>query len=257
MYWRPSVAEQAGTPASLRLTSAADPDTPISFIPASERAGDWSLNLVQPLVAGTTYVLEDTAACEGSAARVTFTAGPAAPLPSTLGSVHIGAASRMDLDVATAAGSCSTPVDTIAASVQFLPTVGAGPWKDLFLYETLADGQAWFSQSSITDRVPPGESWRGRGRDMLYHACTPNPQASYPGLTEGSHRIAFRATLPGTNIDVTTPDAIVHLICDAPDEDGKDDIRHDGCASSMPSAAVALLLLALVTPRRRGRTARG
>lgn len=235
----------------MRLTTSAAPSTVLVFTATAQLNGDYVIVPDAPLVEGTSYVLEDLATCNGVAGpRVTFTAGPSAPLPTSLGTVTSDPHSRRaELDVATAAGSCSTTVDAEQFGIELAPNSGAAPWMALFLFETVVDTRPWAIQARINVATPPGASWQGRGRDLLFRVCTPNPDASYVGLAPAGHAVAFQASLPGAlaNPPLSTPAFDVELMCDsAPDPaDGS-----AGCAAAQPSSA-GLLLLALFLVRRR------
>lgn len=250
-YYRPS--SQGGTPgdASLvRLTAASAPAVSLELTAVAQPNGDFVLVPDAPLVAGETYTLEDGTLCNGDSMHATFTAGPSAPLPSSLGTVRlIGHGMFAELDVATASGSCSTKVEATIAQVTLDRSASAEPWKDLLLYETLVDDKPWVNQASINVRTDPGESWLGRGADLLYRVCAPNPDALFPGLSVGGHVVRFRASLPGvTNqTSLATPAEAIEIMCTAnpnpdPDEPGSDG---GGCTTSKP-ATLGFLLLALL-----------
>jgi uncharacterized protein (TIGR03382 family) len=255
LFWRPSMTSgQPADPSTVRLTRLGD-TTPIPFTPVAEvGSSDWVLVPQQPFIAGTQYVLEESVQCNGApGARTVFTAGPEAPLPTTLGTLSIiGHGNFMDLEVATGSGSCSTMVGATVLSIFLEPSAEIEPWKDLLLYDTLVDGQPWVNQSTANMRPAPGASWRGRGKDLLYRICEPNPDASYPGLAVGGHQVAFRATLPGTSMTIATPAQALELMCTSrPPDEEEEDGDDGGCATTTPaSATFVFALLALLLVRR-------
>jgi hypothetical protein len=101
LYWRPS---SDATPDGVRLTP--NGGAPIPLIAIQEPNG-WLLTPATPLVAGTQYVLEETDGCE-QPFRVTFTAGPTAPLPTSLGTTRSVRAGAVE-----AAISCSAYAETL------------------------------------------------------------------------------------------------------------------------------------------------
>jgi hypothetical protein len=262
LYWRPgrSGGGAASTTSSVRLTTVSAPSTALPFTATALPSGDYVIVPSAPLVEGTAYVLEDQSTCGGSAGspRVTFTAGPAAPLPTSLGTVStIGHGTRLGLEVATASGSCSTMIDAVTFSIELSPSAEAIPWSSLLLYETLVDDQPWAIQESINISSAPGESWKGRARDLLFRTCTPSPDASYPGMSPGTHDVAFRASLPGGQ-PISTPPSPVELMCDdvmpPGDEISPEDDSSNGCASSTPAASSWILIGLVVLFGRRCKT---
>lgn len=260
-YWRPSIASgQPADPSTVQLRDVADPGTSLGFTATQLPNGDYLLTPDAPLVAGARYALEDRSICNGTTTHATFTAGPAAPLPTSLGSMGIiGHGNRLPIQVATASGSCSTEVDAEVLGIELVTSADATPWKDLLLYETIVDDQPWSNQASINAPVTPGQSWKGRGADTLYRICKPNADALQPGLAIGGHYVRFRATLPGAATSLATSPTLIELMCDADPDEEEENHPSDGggCSSSTPaSASFVLLALAflLVTSSRRRRS---
>ena len=257
LFWRPSLTSgQPADPSTVRLTRYGD-TTAIPFTPVQELGStDWVLVPQQPFVEGTQYVLEESVECNGApGARTVFTAGPSAPLPTTLGALRTTPHGNFqDLEVATASGSCSTTVGATVLSITLETSTNADRWKDLLLYETLVDGQPWVNQSTANARPSPGASWRGRGEDLLFRICEPNPDALYQGLAAGGHQVAFRATLPGSSVSLVTPEQALEVMCAArPDDTTGGKIDNDAaCSSTTPaSGACVLFVLGLLLVRRR------
>ncbi len=255
LYWRPGSGESgAPSPASVRLTTVGAPGSALPFTATSLPGGDYVLVPAAPLVEGTSYVLEDLSICNGTARpRVTFTAGPSAPLPTSLGTVSTDPHGyRAEIDVATSVGSCSTTIDATLFGIALEPSAEAAPWMALLMFETVVDDQRWVAQESINVATSPGASWKGRGRDLLYRICTPNPDASYQGMSLGGHQVAFRASLP-TAQPISAAPLGIELMCDlAPDTDPDDDSAV-GCASSKPSSSSLILVAFAALLRRRRR----
>jgi MYXO-CTERM domain-containing protein len=251
LYWRPSIVDnRSADPSMVSLVREGD-TTPIPVTPIAQGT-DWVLVPQVPLVAGTRYVLAESRECNGTAgARATFTVGPSAPLPTTLGTLELlGHGNFMELEVG-AGGSCSTTIGAMAVQVSLTAAPDIAPWKDLLVYETLVDGQPWFTEPSINVRTPPGGSWYGRGIDLLYRICEPDPSAARPGLTAGGHEAAFRATLPGSSITLATPAQAFELMCASPPRRIDNDAA---CSSTTPaSGAFVLFVLALLLVHRTRR----
>jgi uncharacterized protein (TIGR03382 family) len=257
-YFRPSESGSPGDASLVRLSAASDPTASIPFTAVPQPNGDFVLVPDAPLVEGETYTLEDRALCNNSTLHSTFTAGPAAPLPTSLGTVElVGHGNFAELDLATVSGSCSTSVDATVLQIALAESASASPWKDLFLYETLVDDQPWVNQASIAVRTTPGESWVGRGKDLLYRVCQLSSDAYYQGLPIGGHEVRFRASLPGaspTTASLATPKQAFEIMC-TPDPDENEPDDHDdggGCSTSTPATlGGVMLVLASLTLRRR------
>jgi MYXO-CTERM domain-containing protein len=258
LYWRPS---SGGTPGEIRLTAVGDAQIPLTSVKEAN-SDAYVLTPSTPLVAGMQYVLEDTGEClYQQPLRSTFMVGPAAPLPTSLGTTQRdGAYVRGDISVATAGGSCSIELDAASATITLTHSADAEPWKDLFVYETLVDSQLWTPHTAINVSRPLGASWRGRARDQLYRVCVEN-NGEGRGLDEGTHEAAFRAYLPGQAKLVATS-VNVDTICDPSNgSNGSGSGSNDpgtptdsgGCCSTSGSSAnVAwVALLGLLLRRRR------
>jgi MYXO-CTERM domain-containing protein len=256
LYWRPAASD--ASPANVRLTTVADPTTALPFTATKLPSGDYVIVPDAPLAAGTAYVLEDLMPCtfipNNPPVRNTFTAGPSAPLPQSLGGVSlIGHGIQGDLEVGTSDGSCSKTVDAVSISVQLEPSADAQPWLSLLLFQTLVDDAVWSAQRQINVPIAPGESWKGRGIDLLYRVCEEDTGNINRGLSVGGHRVQFRGALPGVATELYSSDTSVELMCDSTDPDPDDPLGNDGggCSSSgAPSLLLALLALALLLARR-------
>ncbi len=261
LLWRPSFGETGwATPTDVRMTRTSDPGTALPFAALATPDGDYVLIPDAPLVTGDSYMLADTTTCAGEPnARVTFSVGPAAPRPTSLGIVVTDErATRGDLEIATAVGSCSTTVDAATLDVELTLSAEAQPWAALLLFETRVDDQRWIVSSAIGQSIPPGSTWMGRGRDRLFRACTPNEDATQDGLSSGAHDVEMRAALPGLT-PIASATVPVELGCDPEDTEGGDvdvdvDSPNAGCASSGKGSLLGgLLVLGVIARRRRTR----
>lgn len=285
IYWRARHDASPGgvTPSNVTLTTTTDPGAPLSFTatPLSD-ANAYLLVPDAPLVAGTSYRLVDSTTCMfggGGGApspTVVFAVGPSAPLPTTLGVLAVTDLPPRTDSVISSGGSCSTSAVLASAAVAIdYPSVpGTAPWRDVLHFETRADGQIWFGRSSSLQSIAPGESWVGRGFDRLYTACSEDPFNDVGWeLSEGTHQVEMRATLPGTSLALATGTRAVTLVCPPPGNDGDggegggdgETGEGGGCCStaerhgagSAPWLALGVVALLLRWParRRRGRRA--
>jgi hypothetical protein len=237
LYWRPS---SDATPDGVRLTP--NGGAPIPLIAIQEPNG-WLLTPATPLVAGTQYVIEETDGCE-QPFRVTFTAGPTAPFPTSLGTTQReGPYERSELLVETALGSCSIEADATHATIVLAHSADAEPWKDLFFYETIVDGRGWSPRTDLLRPHPIGESWRGRGRDQLFRVCGDTTEGRR--LEEGHHEAAFRARLPGEP-PLSASAETIEIECELPEPS-------NGCSTTRASTGVFMWLALLGLLRRRAR----
>lgn len=231
--WRPMSSTSGGPaidPANVTIyIEGADPTATLPFTATPLDGGDYLLVPAQPLVEGTTYLLVDATECwDGSTGPMAaITAGAPAPLPQALGALVVFNPQVDTLTVATASGTCDTDVTAAMVSVQLAPSTDAVPWLDVLELDTLVDGQPWHALRTENGSIPPGESWAGRGWDVIYSVCeSSDPNVSH-GTTEGRHTVTMRATIPGADgVIVATSDPF-ELDCgsigDPPDDPPIDD----------------------------------
>lgn len=273
IYWRPRPDDPSPAASQVTLTTAADPATPLAFT-ATMVPERRSFLLVPdaPLVVGTQYVLTDATTCPNTTTappvRASFTVGPAAPLPTTLGVLAVSDLPPRTTSIATHGGGCSTGATVISAAVtvDFATAPEATPWRDVLHYQTYVDGAVWQPTASILSSPPPGASWEGRGFDRVFSVCRLEgafPQQPSYDLPQGEHQVQLRASLPGAEVAIQTSTRAVTLMCPPvlpPDGDaGLEEVGEPGggcCSSSTgsggaASAGLALLVaLALVLPAR-------
>ena len=264
-HWRPvlSFDNKVSDPSNVSLKTAGGVEVPITGTPLPN--GDWVFTIDEPLVAGTGYVLTDLNVCAGDQLGPTaaFTAAPAEPLPTDLGTLTTSDHRITSFEVGTSSGSCSTPIDADQVLVDLGLSATALPWRDALMFETLVDGDSWRPQASINSSTSPGTSWRGRGADRVYTTCLANDPSAFPGTTEGPHEVTMRASLPG-QATVLSSSVPVELSCNPlpPDEcesgllphgacdDGDD---HGGCNAGGATGLLGLALVGLLCSRRRKR----
>lgn len=270
LIWRPMrPLDGAGTadPSQVVLATTADPATPIPFTATALTGGDYLLVPQGPLVAGTSYVLVDHTTCEATGAHgpsVTFTATATAPEPAELGALAASDDGIGSLTLGTVSGSCSSDVSADRATITLAPSADAAPWLDVIEFETRVDGHEWGSSDNLDEVDPPGQSWQGRGRDLLYEVCETMDDGVSAGLAAGTHQVELRATLPGSQAEIASAPIDVTLACapEQPPTCATDPTlcpvdpagpAHDGCSAADPSGAAWLVLAlgVLLLPLRR------
>jgi MYXO-CTERM domain-containing protein len=279
LYWRPRYDSlEPVAPSSVTLSTAADPGTPLAFTATELSSHNYLLVPDAPLVEGTTYLLTDATACMfggggNPSPTVTFTVGPTAPMPTTIGTLAVTDLPVRTDAVASAGGSCSLDavVASAAVAIDYVAVPSAAPWRDVLHFQTYVDGRPWNGRASILGTFAPGASWVGRGFDRLITVCrVDDPFGDEnqvgPQLAEGPHQVEMRATLPGTSLAFSTGARTVTLACPTvlpPDGDaGLDGGSGEtgeggGCCSSTthPGAAagLAFAVSAWLARRRRAR----
>ena len=215
VYWRPMLSSSnpmTADPSRVVLTSTAEPGKPLPFKATALANGDFLLVLDAPLTAGTSYTITDSSTCDFTGEHgphATFTAAPAAPLPTYLGALVVTDGEVAPLEVASSSGSCFSEVSADRSTFVLAPATDAQPWLDVLQFETLVDGTKWRAVSGIGQTLPPGASWQGRGSDLLYRVCKTTDTSVDQGLATGTHDVELRATLPGTPVMLTSDSATV------------------------------------------------
>lgn len=171
---------------------------------------------LQPLAPNADYHAQATSPCIGGMdIDATVRTSAAAPLPTSVGALTAGPARREPLDVG-ASGSCSARIDAVTLSVEVELSDDARPWRGLLLWTTEVDGTPWRPKHSITDNLPTGGSWAGRGRDLLFTRCEETGggfPTIFPSLSEGRHTVQMFARLSGTDVRLATNRLEVELSC--------------------------------------------
>lgn len=177
-----------------------------------ERVGE-RLLLSTALKLGSSYQVRLRSACDGSVWNGKFTASKPAPLPRDLGRLVAVQPQPGALQLAHRGGSCSQAARVFYVDVAVELSEAALPWADLFRFETWVDGKRWAPRAALFEPERMGGSWLGRGRDRLYASCTKDSLFAEPGLSAGQHVVQLRATLPGMNEALATPEVRVMLAC--------------------------------------------
>ncbi len=154
----------------------------------------------------------DQEAFAGSPGPITIHIRPAAPKPA--GALILSAAAPVvgTVRVATSVGSCSTVVSGSQVVVSAALPSNAQPWRDALLWRTTVDDKPWRPSPSLPVWVPPGQSWQGRGKDLLYTSCAKSAPPARR-LEPGKHKVQMFARLPGTPIELASNVLTIELPC--------------------------------------------
>lgn len=168
-----------------------------------------------PWVPSSTYRLTPKSTCQYQRGRTgprqVVVAAEPAPLPTgaTLALIALPPL-HGPLGVATWHGSCANEVSAQSVRVfAGLPPV-AQPWADLLIWTTKVDDSIWQASAALGDGPPPGVSWVGRGRDLVYTVCAKERET---GLAPGRHTVTLSARILGTDIVLTSNPVSVTLVC--------------------------------------------
>ena len=118
--------------------------------------------------------------------------------------------------VVAAAASCQAAVDAAQVTIAMDLPEEVEPFRDQLYYETIIDGdKKWIVSQHLCSPPVPGVSWQGPGRDLLYSLCEESDIALSSGLGEGPHHVAMKASLPGTDFQISTGEVELELRCPA------------------------------------------
>jgi hypothetical protein len=137
-------------------------------------------------------------------------------------SLVVGEAVREAMFVETG-GSCSTEIDAAAVPLRIELPTRLQRWQDVLLFSVVVDGeQIWRPQASLCADVPPGYSWKGRSRELLFSDCSAPDRDNqrlwaqpHDGLDPGLHRVEMSAWWPGIEARASAA-TVVELSCGAP-----------------------------------------
>ena len=185
--------------------------------------------LVEPLVEGARYRTEFCATTSE------FVVGPAAPLPTTLGSIAFHERATYQ-DWARAAGLCADDVLMASAEVVFTPDATLEAWLPYldFTFEVAAPGQAPWRwdfpvREEYRDQLFPPADWTQRTRFRPYTLCEDKPYVS-PGLEPGRYTGVLKGRVPGTDHIVSTEPVPFELVCTPTIAEPEPDIVEPGVA---------------------------
>jgi len=114
--------------------------------------------------------------------------------------------------------SCSILVDATQIALALELPAELSWWNDVLLFTTNVDGEVWRPRTSVCSEIAPGESWMGRGADLVFASCTDSlPRSSRPSfeLSEGRHDVVMTAWWPGVDVSISASTQ-VELSCSNP-----------------------------------------
>lgn len=160
-----------------------------------------------PFEAGVSYRLTlGSEGCEDTV--VEYEGTEALALPQALGELSAGDAEHGLVQVASS-GPCSEEIDAVSVRLELELSADAEPWLPFLDVVTYVDGEPWKPWHDENEVPEPGATWEGRGVDRLYAGCGSEPH----GLQEGMHEVHVVATLPGSDLELTTTAIDVELRC--------------------------------------------
>jgi hypothetical protein len=192
-------------------------------------------------VRGANFCQNATGVLDDTASVAVFETSASSALPTDLGVLAATPGVVEPLTLADGSGSCASKVTAATVRVTLELSTGALPWKDVFAFETMVDGEPWGGSHHVAREPVIGSSWEGRGMDLMFSICE-TPAGSFPvvePLDEGSHEVKMRAWLPGSLTVVETPSIVFTLSCDETDAgvvDAAVDAEADGEADGEADA---------------------
>jgi hypothetical protein len=134
-------------------------------------------------------------------------------------SLEVGAVAHRSMRV-SAGASCSVEIDAAAAAITLRLPPRLERWREVLLYTVRVDGrEIWKPSTSVCRDIPPGHSWEGRTRELVYAACGPDDEhgrisRARFNLEPGAHDVVMTAWWPGVEASVSAA-TTVELTCDA------------------------------------------
>lgn len=118
------------------------------------------------------------------------------PFVSTECAIDIWENGIGDVETMTLHGSCTVRFSAHRVGVE-ISGDAIDQWRDALLYFTIIDGEiVWRPRKSVCSKMPPGQSWVGPTRELLYWCCEGSGGA-YAKLSKGKHSVRMIAWLPG------------------------------------------------------------
>ncbi len=218
IFWSPSDGNMATTDDVLVVQTDDDAIVPFELVEVgvSNSSFLYDVQFLEPLIEGTSYTLTFADSCLPSEHH--WIASDPLPLPKQLGTLVVSTPEHREVYEPSSIGSCSDITEAVAVDVSLDPTAEAAVWFDGFVFETLVDGTVWHPNSSITADTPAGESWEGRGQDVVFATCVEPETHATQGLKPGVHSIQMRARVPGTHEILESDVVEVTLECEGESE---------------------------------------
>lgn len=197
-----------------------DVDAEFEWVGEFDRRGLWLVRAAGGFEAGRTYALTTrrvTSSGEtfGEPQRLVIetTKHPIRPRDRTA-RLRVRKSSEDRVQVATYAGSCFEAPLAVQVEIEMELPTEVEPFRDQLYYETTIEGsEPWTPTRNLCAAVVPGVSWVGSARDRIYVLCEEGRPIRGPSLAEGTHRVSMRASLPGTDFEITTPAETIELRC--------------------------------------------
>jgi hypothetical protein len=230
LIWRPSVVFAGDARTELHLYEL-DGGTRrelafgLTAVPGDDAGSLQKIIPRERLAAGTELLVEAEEVCESEGARASSSlrVGPAAPAPSSLGTLEIEAMGY-PLELRVQSGECFRPHSVASVRVRVVLSESARPYADLLRYEMHVDGAPYTTEEAQPNwrEQPPrqiGASVLGRGVDRIYCVCeTPPPFAFTPlptGFSQGTHRVQMFGFMPDGS-RLASDEIQIYLRCPTP-----------------------------------------
>jgi len=188
---------------------------------------------------------------------------PLAVEPKAKLALKVGKEKRAELEVATGT-SCSATVKAAQRAIEVVLPDALKRLSSNLMFETIVDGAVWRPASSICRRLVPGDSWQGKGKELVYAVCNAKQVfVQDTGLSsDRAHWVQMRVRAPGSKTVLETPKERFTLHCPPvgtstptrPDETKKPG-GCNGCAvgAGEPTWRWLLLVLAMTAWLRKQR----
>jgi len=260
-------AEQTSPPHLYRLDGDARTEIAIAI---EERAGLLHIRPQQPLSPSSSLVLEYSETCstvpDGGLrmdvdapvlVQHTLEVTSAAPIPSTLGSLH-AELNRGWVEL-TYGSMCSQSYDGAYADLRVELDESARPYADSLRFAVEVDGRMvepyGFYRGAYEPAWRLGASQLGPARDRLYTLCDRSAPSFASEQTEGTHAVRMRALL-ADDTAIWSSTVMVALRCRSADSSpaagcSLSGAKHPG---SMSSLAFGALVLGHLRARRQRRS---
>ena len=172
----------------------------------------------------------------------------AAPLPTTLGVLTLGDLEELETEVPpdSGNGSCESPVRAAQRAATLTWADGALAWKPSMAVQLYVDGVPIALRRAGTP-IPEAGVYREATAEPVYTVCRGSADAIAAGLTEGTHRIEYRARLFGATTEVRSNVVEAELTCGG---SGVGCSAHPGAVRSRASSRVVRSVTARSSPER-------
>ncbi len=211
-----------GKLAQAQLLDASGQPVPIEVVDDAQ----WGWQLVKPtkgLKAGASYTLRLESTCQAPSGvtptlvDTPFTAGPAAPVPATFGTLTLTPKPPAVFPVWTLAGSCVVPLKVAQAEVALDADPSLTPWLALTRTELWIDGKLWlgsgYGDLPLVAASATQTDSGGRNIHSFYVPCADVPQYADAGVLPGQHHVDLRLYIAGQNLEAPYLWGDVNVTC--------------------------------------------